>query len=267
VRKHLSRIKGGRLAAAAPRTITLAISDVHAPVEDDPSTIGSGPTVADGSTFAEAQSVIAASGAAAPAAVAAHLERGARGEIEETIKPGDSRLGASEHHVVGNRHAALEGAMSAAQARGYTVITIPDATSGEARTSGQDFLSHGRWLAADVPRPVCVLASGETTVAVRGNGKGGRNQEFALAGAPTIASAGRGALMASVGTDGVDGPTDAAGALVDSSTLERAQRAGVDWETALAANDAYRFFEPLGDLIKTGPTGTNVGDLHVLLIA
>lgn len=267
VRKHLSRIKGGWLAAAARRTITLAISDVHAPVEDDPSTIGSGVTVADCSTYAEAQSVIAASGAAVPAAVTAHLERGVRGEIEETIKPGDPRLAGSEHLIIGNRHAALEGAMRAAQSRGYTVITIPDATAGEARTAGQEFLSHARWLAADVPRPVCVLASGETTVAVRGEGKGGRNQEFALAAAATIASAGRGAVMASVGTDGIDGPTDAAGALVDSSTLERAQRAGVEWEAALAANDAYHFFEPLGDLIKSGPTGTNVGDLHVLLIA
>ena len=267
VRKHLSRIKGGRLAAAARRTIALAISDVHTPVEDDPSTIGSGPTVADPSTYAEAQSVIAASGAVVPDAIAAYLERGARGEIEETIKPGDPRLADSVHHVIGNRHAALEGAMRAAQARGYTVITIPDATCGEARTAGLEFLSHGRWLAADVPRPVCILASGESTVAVRGEGKGGRNQEFALAAAPTIASAGRGAVMASVGTDGIDGPTDAAGALVDSSTLERAQRAGVHWESALAANDAYRFFEPLGDLIKSGPTGTNVGDLHVLLIA
>jgi glycerate-2-kinase len=267
VRKHLSRIKGGRLATAARRTITLAISDVHTPVADDPSTIGSGPTVADPSTYAHAQAVIAASGAAVPEAIAAHLDRGARGEIEETVKPGDPRLAESLFLVIGNRHAALEGAMRAAQARGYSVITIPDATSGEARTAGQEFLSHGRWLASDVPRPVCVLASGETTVAVRGGGRGGRNQEFALAAAPTIASAGRAAVMASVGTDGIDGPTDAAGALVDSATLDRAQRAGVDWEAALAANDAYRFFEPLGDLIKSGPTGTNVGDLHVLLIA
>jgi glycerate 2-kinase len=267
VRKHLSAIKGGRLGAAARRSLTLALSDVNGPVQDDPSVIGSGPTVADPTTHADALSIIRRSGARVPASVLRHLERGARGEVEESIKPGDPRLSGAQYEVIGNRHAALEGAMRVAQARGYAVVTLPGATSGEAREAAHAFLAEARWLAASAPRPLCVLASGETTVTVRGDGRGGRNQEFVLAAAPAIAAVGRAAVFGSAGTDGIDGPTDAAGAMVDSSTLERASRAGVDWRDALGRNDAYHFFEPLGDLIRWGPTGTNVGDVHVLLIA
>jgi glycerate-2-kinase len=267
VRKHLSRIKGGRLAAASPRTITLAISDVHGKTEDDPAVIGSGPTVADPTTYADALQVIAGSGAEVPGAVRAHLERGARGEIEETLKPGDRRLAGSTFEVIGNRHTALEAALHAAQDRGYVTHALPAATSGEARDAAQRFFTEAKWLAADGPRPLCVVAAGETTVTVRGGGVGGRNQEFALALVPLIGGAGRAAAFASAGTDGIDGPTDAAGAVVDSSTPERAARAGVDWRAALSENDAYHFFEPLGDLLRWGPTGTNVGDLHVFLVA
>jgi hydroxypyruvate reductase len=267
VRRHLSRIKGGRLAAAAPRTITLAISDVHGAAENDPSAIGSGPTVADPTTYGDALAVIERSGAAVPAAVRAHLERGARGEVEETIKPDDPRLAGARFEIVGNRHTSLEAALRAAQDRGYVVHVVPAATHGEARDAALRFMAEAKWLAADGPRPLCVIAAGETTVTVRGDGRGGRNQEFALALVPVLNGQGRGAALASAGTDGIDGPTDAAGAIVDSSTMERAARAGVDWRSALAGNDAYHFFEPLGDLLKWGPTGTNVGDLHVLLIA
>ena len=267
VRKHLSRIKGGRLAAASPRTLTFALSDVHGPHEDDPAVIGSGPTVADATTFDAALGVIRSSGAAVPSAVIALLERGVRGEIEETVKPGDPRLSRSVFEIIGNRHTALEAALRAAQDRGYVTQVIPAATTGEARDAAQQFFSEVRWLASDGPRPLCVLAAGETTVTVRGEGLGGRNQEFALAMVPMIGNSGRAAAFASAGTDGVDGPTDAAGAVVDSSTLERAMRAGVDWRQALAANDAYRFFEPLGDLLRWGPTGTNVGDVQVFLVA
>lgn len=267
VRKHLSGIKGGRLAASAPRAVTLALSDVHGPREDDPAVIGSGPTVSDPTTFAEALSVIRNSGAVVPDAVIAHLERGASGEFEETLKPGDPRLAGSTFEILGNRHTALEAALRAAQDRGYVTHVLPAATSGEARDAAQQFFSDVKWLATDGPRPLCVLAAGETTVTVRGDGVGGRNQEFALALAPVIGNFGRAAAFASAGTDGVDGPTDAAGAVVDSSTLERALRAGVDWRQALAANDAYRFFEPLGDLLRWGPTGTNVGDVQVFLVA
>lgn len=267
VRKHLSGIKGGRLAAAAPSTMTLALSDVHGPREDDPAVIGSGPTVSDPTTFADALCVIRNSGAAVPKAVIAHLERGARGELEETLKPGDARLARSRFEILGNRHTALEASLRAAQNRGYVTHVLPAATCGEARDAAQRFFSEVKWLATDGPRPLCILAAGETTVTVRGDGVGGRNQEFALAMAPLIGSSGRAAAFASAGTDGVDGPTDAAGAVVDSSTLERAMRAGVDWRQALAANDAYRFFEPLGDLLRWGPTGTNVGDVQVFLVA
>jgi glycerate 2-kinase len=267
VRKHLSRIKGGRLAAASPRTITFALSDVHGPREDDPAVIGSGPTVADPTTFEDALSVIRNSGATVPSAASAHLERGIRGEVEETVKPGDSRLWTSTFEVIGNRHTALEGAMRAAQDRGYLTHVIPGATTGEARDAAQRFSGEVKWLAADGARPLCVLAGGETTVTVKGDGVGGRNQEFAVAMVPIIGNLGRAAAFASAGTDGVDGPTDAAGAVVDSSTLERATRAGVDWRHALAANDAYRFFEPLGDLLRWGATGTNVGDVQVFLVA
>lgn len=267
VRKHLSAIKGGRLAAAGPETVTLALSDVNAPIQDDPSVIGSGPTVPDPTTYADAERIVRESGARVPPPVVRHLERGVRGELLESIKPGDPRLGRSRYEVIGNRHAALEGAMRVAQARGYAVVTLPAATHGEARDAAHAFLSEARWLAAGASRPLCVLAAGETTVKVRGDGLGGRNQEFVLAAVPGIAAVGRAAAFGSAGTDGIDGPTDAAGAIVDSSTLERASRAGVEWRAALDRNDAYRFFEPLGDLIRWGPTGTNVGDVHVLLIA
>lgn len=267
VRKHLSRIKGGRLAAAARRSFTYALSDVHGPVEDDPSVIGSGPTVPDATTFRQAVEVIGGTGAHVPASVLSYLEAGLRGAVPETVKPGELPPDATSYEVIGNRHAALEGGMRAAQARGYTVHVIADATAGEAREAAHQFLVHAKFLAADAPRPLCVIASGETTVRVVGSGLGGRNQEFALAAASTIGSIGRAAALASAGTDGLDGPTDAAGAIVDSSTLERAARAGVDWRVALADNNAYRFFEPLSDLLVWGPTGTNVGDVHVLLIA
>ena len=133
--------------------------------------------------------------------------------------------------------------------------------------ASHQFVTEARQRAAAGPRPLCVLAAGETTVRVAGKGLGGRNQEFALAAAGAVESIGRAAVLASIGTDGIDGPTDAAGAIVDSTTVTRAERAGVDAVASLADNDAYHFFEPLGDLIRLGRTGTNVGDLHVMLIA
>jgi glycerate-2-kinase len=267
VRKHLSRIKGGRLAAAACCSFTYALSDVHGPVEDDPSVIGSGPTVPDATTFRDAVEVIATTGASVPPSAVRYLQDGLRGAVAETIKPGALPPERTSYEVIGNRHAALEGGMRAAQARGYTVQVIAEATAGEAREAAHQFLTVARFLATNAPRPLCVIATGETTVRVVGRGRGGRNQEFALAAAPAMGTVGRAAALASAGTDGLDGPTDAAGAIVDSSTLERASRAGVDWRIALADNDSYRFFEPLSDLIMWGPTGTNVGDVHVLLIA
>ncbi|MFL6281333.1 MAG: glycerate kinase [Vicinamibacterales bacterium] len=266
VRKHLSAIKGGRLAAAAAgRTVTLAISDVHGPVADDPAVIGSGPTVADPTTYADALEIVWRTGVRGvlPAAVMAHLERG----DDESPKPGDARLRDSHYEVIGNRQLAMDGARRQAAALGYSVHVIVGATNGEARDAGRNFTSAG--LALRDEKRTCVIASGETTVRVRGSGRGGRNQEFALGALPSIAeiAPAQTVVLGSAGTDGIDGPTDAAGAMVDTTTARRADRRGLDAETALDQNGAYDFFEPLGDLIIWGPTGTNVGDLHVLLIA
>jgi hydroxypyruvate reductase len=265
VRKHLSRIKGGRLAAAARRTLTLALSDVHGPVADDPSVIGSGPTVPDETTFQDALAVIAARKVDVPATVKTYLERGVRGEASESIKPRDPRIAESSYRVIGNRQTAVAGAARAARERGYHPVVIDPATTGEARDAGRGFVQEARRLGSQAPRPLCVIGSGETTVTVRGSGLGGRNQEFALAAASLLVHLGPAAL-GSAGTDGIDGPTDAAGAVVDPTTLDRARRLELDPAAALEANDAYRFFALLGDLILWGPTGTNVGDLHVLLM-
>jgi glycerate-2-kinase len=264
VRKHLSAIKGGRLATAAATTITLAISDVHGPKADDPAVIGSGPTVADPTTFADAIRVVRDAGVASivPSRVVAHLERAA----DETPKPGDSRLAAASFEVIGNRRSAMDGAAEEARSRGYVVQIVEAATSGEARDAGLAFAASA--LRNPAGQPTCVIASGETTVHVHGRGRGGRNQEFVLAAAALVSATGQPArvvALASAGTDGIDGPTDAAGAIVDSTTTDRAGRAGIRIETALASNSAYEFFHTLDDLIMWGPTGTNVGDLHVLL--
>ena len=267
VRKHLSSIKGGRLAVAAGRTVTLALSDVHGPIPDDPAVIGSGPTVADPTTYQDALRLAAARGADLPSSVRAHLTRGARGEVDETPKPGDARLAASRYHVIGNRHSAMAGAAAEATARGYRVVRLDDATNGEAREAGRAFCEAALSSANTASRPCCVIASGETTVTVRGSGLGGRNQEFALGAAGTAARYGPGLVVASAGTDGVDGPTPAAGALVDATTLERARARGLSVDRAFAENSSYAFFEALSDLVVWGPTGTNVGDLHVLLLA
>ncbi len=275
VRKHLSAIKGGQLAASAPASVTLAISDVHGPVPDDPAVIGSGPTVADPTTFADAMAILhqayADDAADISSAVRRRLDRGTRGEIEETPKPGDVRLLRSSYRVIGNRVTAMDGAAAAAHHLGYAVQRLAEATSGEARQAGERFARDAARIGRASGSPVCVIASGETTVRVRGAGHGGRNQEFALGMAETLdenfRAAGEATVAASVGTDGIDGPTDAAGALVNSLTLERAARTGLDPADALARNDAYPFFERLGDLIVWGPTGTNVGDIHVFLKA
>ena len=267
VRKHLSAIKGGWLAAAAGGACdAFAISDV---VGDDPSFIASGPAIVDSSTFDDALDVLRRFGgdAAFPPAVVAHLRRGAAGSIAETPKPGDARAGAAKTTVIGSRRNAMAGALAEAEARGYHVLRIDDAVTGEARTTAVAHLRTALARAAGLGRPACVVSSGETTVRVTGRGTGGRNQEFALAAAETLAQAGGFAVVASAGTDGVDGPTDAAGAIADSTTIDRARAAGLSPGRSLADNNAYACFDALGDLIHTGPTGTNVGDLQVILLA
>jgi glycerate 2-kinase len=267
VRKHLSAIKGGRLAAAcAGRAITLAVSDV---VGDDPSVIGSGPTVADPTTYEEALSVLDACGGRGvfPVGAVAVLEQGAAGVRPETPKPGDSSMARSTVHVIGSRADALAAAADAARRLGYRVITVKRAIVGEARTRGAD---HAEWLLSiggEHHGAVCVLSAGETTVRVIGAGRGGRNQELTLAAAAGLSRLQRPAVLASVGTDGVDGPTDAAGAVADSSTIARARACGLEPMQYLEANDAWSFFDRLDDLVRTGPTHTNVGDVQVALLA
>lgn len=266
VRKHLSRVKGGRLAAAAGGpSATFAVSDV---VGDDLSVIGSGPTVADPTSYADALRVIdrCSSRRSMPAAVVRWLERGARGEVPDTPKPGDPRLSRAQALVVASRLDALAGARRAAEALGYAVAVHAAPVTGEARVSARGFLAAALDLACRLPRPACVLAAGETTVRVTGSGRGGRNQELALALARSLVEIGP-AAVASLGTDGIDGPTDAAGAIVDSTTISRAAAVRLgDPEDFLDRNDSYTFLRGIGDLVFTGPTGTNVGDLQILLL-
>lgn len=267
VRKHLSAVKGGRLAAACPgQTWTLAVSDV---VGDDPAVIGSGPTVPDASTFADALDVVASLGVAdrVPAAVRAILEAGARGEIDESIKPGDPRLARATWQMLGGRRDAMAGARQEAEARGYHTLVLEEPVTGEAREAGIRHVRRVGALIDGLPRPACVVSSGETTVRVVGRGRGGRNQELVLAAASALSSLPPGAVFASVGTDGIDGPTDAAGAVADTGSLVRAAAAGLDEPGSfLDRNDSYNFFAPLDDLIVTGPTDTNVGDVQVILV-
>ena len=267
VRKHLSAIKGGWLAARARGACdALVISDV---VGDDPSFIASGPTVADPSRFEDALDVLGRFGgeAAYPSAVVAHLRRGAGGAVPDTPKPGDARTAQTTTAVIGSRRDAMSGALAEAVRLGYQTLRLDDPVVGEARTSAVAHLRAVQARATGLGRPACVVSSGETTVHVTGRGKGGRNQEFALAAAELLALAGAPVALASVGTDGIDGPTDAAGAIADSTTLERARAADLPPGRYLSDNNAHAFFDALGDLIDTGPTGTNVGDLQVILLA
>ena len=266
VRKHLSAFKGGHLAlACAAPVLTLAISDVAGAAEGDPSVIGSGPTLADPSTFAEAMGIVEALGIGAdlPSSVMSHLRRGTRGEIPETPKPGDPRLRGSTFVIVGSRRQAMEAAARSARGRGYQVHVVDRAMTGEARDAAASWWLQAVAVSRQMRRPCCGVSSGETTVRVEGSGTGGRNQEFSLALVPRIAGADEVAVV-SAGSDGVDGPTDAAGAFVDSTSATRARAAGLAApEAFLRANDSFHFFESLGDLVRTGPTGTNVGDLQI----
>jgi glycerate 2-kinase len=268
VRKHLSAVKGGQLAAASSGAVmTLAISDV---VGDDLSVIASGPTVPDNSTYAEALDVIARRGGNGryPDTVVRRLRDGADGRVAETPATGDSRMARATARVIGSQRGAIEGARRAAESLGYHVWIVDEPITGEARLAAPAHVAVVARGLGSRARPLCVIASGETTVTVSGTGKGGRNQEFAFAMAGTLALLGKRVAAASIGTDGIDGPTDAAGAIVDESTFDRAGQAGIaDPDRYLADNNTYAFFDRLGDLIRTGPTGTNVGDVQVILVA
>jgi hydroxypyruvate reductase len=267
VRKHLSAIKGGQLAAACRgRVITLAVSDV---VGDDLSVIGSGPAVGDPSTWAMALAVLDRFGGrnGYPGEAVRWLELGLAGGIPDTPAAGDPRLARATARVIGGRGVAIDAARDAAISLGYHVRVVEQPVVGEARVAAAAHAALVVDVARAAPRPLCVLSAGETTVHVTGNGKGGRNQEFALALAGATGDLGPHVAAVSVGTDGVDGPTDAAGAIVDNTTVARADAAGLGPpHLYLRDNNTYAFFAALGDLIKTGPTSTNVGDLQAVLI-
>jgi hydroxypyruvate reductase len=264
VRRHLSGVKGGQLAAHAGRSITFAISDVCVPRDDDPSVIGSGPMT--GAVFDPAGALAVLRrcvGNAVPLEnVVRYLERAAiQRPPDGPIAPADPRLAGAAYWVVASRADAMRAAAETARRFGYAVDVRREALIGEARQAGPALVA-----AAGRARPACVIASGETTVAVRGRGKGGRNQELISAALEPLAVAGPAAL-ASIGTDGIDGPTDAAGGFADHTmwaNLGAAARAICD--DALARNDTYPMLDGLGALVRTGPTGTNVGDLQVLLL-
>ncbi len=278
VRKHLSSIKGGQLAAAAADAAdvhTFALSDVISPVEDDPSVIGSGPTSPDATTYADALDALTRLRVRdeVPAAALRALEEGAAGRRPETPKPGDPRLSRARFTLIGSRRDAMSAGRTEADRRGLATLVIEDPIAGEAREAAPALLTRAQALVRDhnLPRPCCVIASGETTVRVTGKGLGGRNQEFALALVDPLAAAAHAAtatIAASIGTDGIDGLTNAAGAIVDSTTQARAKSAGLPPPaTFLSNNDAYHFFDPLGDLIRLGRTDTNVCDLQLMLFA
>ena len=264
VRKHLSAIKGGRLAAAAypARVVSLLISDVPG---DQPSSIASGPTVPDPSTFADALAILARFGIEPPAAVKAHLERGA----EETPKPGDPRLADNVTTIVARPQASLEAAAEVARRSGVTPLILGDSLEGEAREVGRVMAGIARQVATHgqpLPTPCVLLSGGETTVTVRAKGgRGGRNTEFLLGLADQLHGlAGTWAIAGD--TDGIDGSEENAGAVVTPDTLERARAAGLKAAEHLARNDAWSFFAGLDDLVTTGPTLTNVNDFRAVLV-
>ncbi|KAF0103521.1 MAG: hydroxypyruvate reductase [Rhodospirillaceae bacterium] len=265
VRKHLSAIKGGRLAIASQpaRVLSWLISDVP---NDDPGVIGSGPTVADKTTFADALAVLAKYRIDPPASVLKHLQEGAAGRIEETPKPGDPRLAKVETIMVATPRRSLEAAAAVAKEHGVEVVLLGDNLEGEARELGAKHARRAIEIAKRGGKPVAILSGGETTVTVRGKGRGGRNVEYLLAQA--IAAGGAPGIWGlSADTDGVDGAEDIAGAVFTPDTLARARANGRDPQAMLDDNDGHGFFELLGDSLITGPTRTNVNDFRVTLIA
>jgi hydroxypyruvate reductase len=265
VRKHISRIKGGQLArlAAPARVEALLLSDV---IADNLDVIGSGPTAPDASTFALVGAILDryAIRDRVPVAVRERVEAGERGEILETPKPGDPPFGRVRNTVVGSNRLALDAAQRKARALGYRTLVLSSTIEGETREIARMHAA----IASEVVRagrpvraPACMITGGETTVTIRGEGMGGRNQEFVLAAALEIDGLDR-VVVFSAGTDGTDGPTDAAGAIADGDTWRRKP----DARAYLDRNDSYRYFEALGDLVITGPTNTNVMDVRLVLV-
>ena len=262
IRKHISLVKGGQLARLAyPATVlTLILSDV---IGDDLDVIGSGPAVPDRTTFRDARAILDkyAIWASVPAAIRERLSSGA----PETPKPGDAIFAKVQNLIVASNRLAVDAAMREARALGFNTMALSTFIEGEAREVARVHAAIAKEIRAahrPLKPPACVISGGETTVTIRGTGLGGRNQEFTLAAAIEIAGLKDVAIL-SAGTDGSDGPTDAAGAIADGTTL---RRSNLNAASFLANNDSYRFFDSLGDLIKTGPTGTNVADVQIVLV-
>ncbi len=269
LRKHISRIKGGQLARTAQpaRVVALVLSDI---VGDPLDAIASGPTVPDPTSYSDALGILDKYRIRGeiPAAIRAYLEAGARGDAPETPKPEDPLFARVRNLIVGSNIQALEAASSEARVLGLSPMILSSSIEGETREIARMHAALAREIRISgnpTKPPVCLISGGETTVTLRGAGKGGRNQEFVLAAAQDIAGL-PDTVILSAGTDGTDGPTDAAGAIADGETCARALALGLDPRVALDANDAYPFFDKLGDLILTGPTNTNVMDVRLVLV-
>jgi len=269
IRKHLSRAKGGQLARAAhpARMLSLILSDV---VGDDLDVIGSGPTVPDRSSFQDSLDIFKRYEIweRIPAPVRERVSQGVKGLLPETPKPGDPAFDGCAQVLVGSCLRALAAAAEGAERLGYRSLILSSKVEGEAREVAKAFAAIGKELLSSghpLKPPACILTGGETTVTLQGEGRGGRNQEFVLAGALALDGTERVVVLAG-GTDGTDGPTDAAGALADGLTIRRAKALGMDPHAFLKRSDSYHFFKPLDDLIITGPTRTNVMDVYMLLV-
>jgi len=267
VRKHLSLLKGGGIARLASQAhlVSLILSDV---VGNPLDVIASGPTVPDPTTFADAHAVLTRYGLLdrVPAPIRQRILDGVNGRVPETPKPGDPIFDRVQNVIIGSNEHAARAALRAAGELGFHTLLLSTYVEGEAREVGRVMAAILREVVTSgspIPRPACIIAGGETTVTITGSGLGGRNQELALAAAIQMDGL-EDVLLGALGTDGTDGPTDAAGAVADGSTIQRARRLGLDPLAFLATNDSYHFFQRIGDLIITGPTGTNVNDLIFL---
>ncbi|MER8750567.1 glycerate kinase [Mesorhizobium sp. M1050] len=263
IRKHLSTIKGGRLAAAAypAKVVSLVVSDIPG---DDPALVASGPTVPDKGSRADALASISAYGMKLPASVMAHINSPAA----DAPSPEDERFSRNEVHLIASAGVSLEAAAAEAKRQGVEAVILSDSIEGEAREVGGVHAAIAREVATrnrPFPKPVLILSGGETTVTLRAKGKGGRNSEFLLAFA--IGISGVEAIHAlAADTDGIDGSEDNAGAFADGSTVSRMRAAGVDAKAMLVGNNAWTAFNAVGDLFVPGPTGTNVNDLRAILV-
>ena len=267
IRKHISKVKGGQLAKVAyPATlISLLLSDV---VGDRMDVIASGPTVPDESTFEDCMTIVEKYRLKLPDSVIDLLKRGLNGELEETPKVGNRIFDKTFNLIIGSNILALKAAEQKAEKLGYHTLILSSSIEGETKEVAKVHTAIAKEILATgnpIPKPACIISGGETTVTVKGTGFGGRNQEFVLASALEIAGLSDTVIL-SCGTDGTDGPTDAAGAVADGSTVRSAKKLGMQPVDYLRNNDAYHFFERLDDLIKTGPTNTNVMDIRLVMV-